>query len=147
MTSWAKLLTEAGVMNSIVQEERDYEPRRDGSHLSEMWARRMAFIPDEREDAAALCTQYILQPLTASAPFWMGHHAAFSYDMTEALRRVTHPTLVLANTTDMIFELGARTMEMRPDFQYMEIEGGGVDPTDFATEAWTAALLDFLRLH
>lgn len=130
-------------LDTIVADERAYAPRADGSHLAELWERRMAWLP-EREDAAQLCTTYILQPLMGAAPFWYGHQAAFSYDMAAALERVTHPTLVLANTTDMIFSLGERTMQMRPDFKYIEVEGGGVDPTDFVTEPWTNAVLGFI---
>lgn len=131
-------------LDTIVASERDYTPQLDGSHLMELWNRRMAWV-GEREDAAQLCTSYILQPLMGSAPFWYGHNAAFSYDMTAALQRVSCPTLVLANTTDMIFALGERTMQLRPDFRYAEIEGGGVDPTDLATDAWAAAVCEFVH--
>ncbi|MFK7828626.1 MAG: alpha/beta fold hydrolase [Congregibacter sp.] len=131
-------------LDTIVADERRYEPRADGSHLVELWDRRMAWLP-ERDDVAALCTTYILQPLMAGAPFWFGHQAAFSYDMAAALERVSHRTLVLANTTDMIYHLGKRTMAMRPDFHYSEVEGGGVDPTDFVTEPWTNAMLGFIN--
>lgn len=130
-------------LDTIVAGERAYTPRADGSHLAELWESRMAYIP-ERDDAAALCTGYILQPLCAPAPYWMGHNAAFTYDMTDAIAQVTHPTLVLANTTDMIFHLAERTMTMRPDFHYTEIEGGGVDPTDLVTDAWTDAVHSFV---
>lgn len=130
-------------IDTIVAREKAYAPVADGSHLTELWESRIAYLP-ERTDAAELCTSYILQPLMSPSPFWLGHQAAFTYDATAALARVTHPTLVLANTTDMIFHLAERTLAMRPDFAYAEIEGGGVDPTDLITEPWTRAVLDFI---
>lgn len=131
-------------IDTIVAKERAYQPVDDGSHLQELWARRITYLPPS-EDRAALCTACVLQPIMALAPFWHGHHAAFSYDMTRALEQVTHPTQVIANTGDMIFHLAERTMGMRPDFHYVEIEGGGVDPTDLEPELWSDAVCDFLN--
>lgn len=130
-------------MSTIVDDEKAYSPQADGAHLMQLWHRRIGYLPPG-DASATLCTGYILQPMLASAPFWYAHHAAFSYDMTAALERVTHPTLVIANTSDMIYHLAERTMAMRPDFQHVELEGGGVDPTDLLSELWTEAVLSFI---
>jgi hypothetical protein len=34
---------------------------------------------------------------------------------------------------------------LRPDFKYVEMQGGTVDMQDQAPEAWTAMIVDFLN--
>jgi pimeloyl-ACP methyl ester carboxylesterase len=115
----------------------------DGSHLSKAFQYRAAFVagsvPLERVQ------QYVLWMVSGSAPLWYGHNAAFSYDHGARLAGISHPTLVLTNTGDILYEHALRTQSLRPDFAFVALEGGGVDVVDQMPEAWTAAVVDYLR--
>jgi len=114
----------------------------DGSHLSSTFRDRAAFVagsvPLERVQ------DYVLWMICGSAPVWYGHDAAFTYDHATRLQALTHPTLVLTNTGDIIYEQALRTRSQRPDFAFVALEGGGVDVVDQLPEAWTAAVVEFL---
>ncbi len=114
----------------------------DGSHLSNACKHRAAFVagsvPLERVQ------QYVLWMVSGSAPLWYGHNAAFSYDHGARLAAIRHPTLVLTNTGDILYEHAVRTRSLRPDFTFVALEGGGVDVVDQLPEARTAAVIDFL---
>ncbi len=114
----------------------------DGSHLSSAFQHRAAFVagsaPLERVQ------QYVLWMASVTAPLWYGHNAAFSYDHAKGLAAITHPTLVLTNTGDILYEQALRARSLRPDFKFVALDGGGVDVVDQLPEAWTAAVVDFL---
>ena len=78
-------------------------------------------------------------------PYWYGHNAAFRYDHTPRLALISHPTLILTNTGDAIFENAKWTHRMRPDFAFTALEGGGIDALDQLTDAWVKAVADFLK--
>jgi pimeloyl-ACP methyl ester carboxylesterase len=115
----------------------------DGSHLSTAFQHRAAFVagsvPLERVQ------QYVLWMASGSAPVWYGHNAAFSYDHVDRMAGITHETLVLTNTGDIIYEHVLRTKSLRPDFAFFALEGGGVDVVDQLPQAWTAAVVEFLN--
>jgi len=115
----------------------------DGSHLSKAFQHRAAFVagsvPLQRVQ------QYVLWMASVSTPLWYGHNAAFSYDHAGAMARIAHPTLVLTNTGDILYEHAVRTRSLRPDFAFVALEGGGVDVVDQLPQDWTAAVVDFLK--
>ncbi len=114
----------------------------DGSHLSSAFKHRAAYVagsvPLERVQ------QYVLWMASVTAPLWYGHNAAFSYDHVGRMAGITHPTLVLTNTGDVLYEHALRTRSLRPDFTFVALEGGGVDVVDQLPEAWTSAVVEFL---
>ena len=130
-------------LQDVEVREKGFTVQEDGSHLSTLFAGRAAYVggsvPLERVN------QYILWTLSGRAPFWWGHHAAFTYDHEPRLLRITHPTLILTNTGDAIFEQAKRCKSLRPDFELRVIEGGGIDIQDQRPEAWTSAVVAFLE--
>ena len=130
-------------IDTSLAEEKAFAAKEDGSHLAELFVKRLPWIKDE-PDGLDLCTRYVVQPLIGAGPFWYGHNAAFHYDGGAALQRVTQPALVLINTGDILYPLAQRTMELCPHFSYAELEGGGVDITDQNPEGWTAEVVGFL---
>jgi pimeloyl-ACP methyl ester carboxylesterase len=116
-----------------------------GEHLTWLFKLRETFaagsVGPER------ITDYIVQAMLGRGRFWYGHHAAYQYHHDDALRQVTQPTLILTNTGDMIYSLALRARELRPDFEFIELEGGGVDIVDQQPEAWSKAVGGFLRKH
>jgi pimeloyl-ACP methyl ester carboxylesterase len=127
----------------IVDREKEYAPKIDGSHLTEIFARRVAVangtVPLED------ITRCVLDNLIGYGPYWYGHNAAFSYDHARSIPRITHPTLILTNTGDVIFDHAVKANEMRPDFAFASIEGGGIDIVDQKPDAWVDAVAAFLE--
>ncbi len=127
----------------MLARERAWLPREDGSHLTELWARRIKFARG-LSPLSALQRNFT-QTLVAGETMWYGHHAAFCYDHAESLRRIAHPCLVLSNTGDVIHDVARRALDIRPDFSYAELPGGTVDIVDQQPVAWTDAVVAFLR--
>ena len=126
-------------------EEREigfvYKP--DGSHLQQSFASRNRMY-GEGADPKTI-TRYTIEKFQGYAPFWTGHHAAFIYDHGAAIEKIKHPTMILTNTGDQIYENAKLAREMRPDFSYAELRGGGVDIVDQMPEQWADAVAAFIE--
>jgi pimeloyl-ACP methyl ester carboxylesterase len=129
--------------NAAIREKASSVIEADGSHLAAAFERRAGIVagsvPLERVQ------HYVLWMVSGSAPLWYGHNAAFSYDHAGRMAEISHPTLVLTNTGDILYRQALRTISLRPDFAFVALEGGGVDVMDQLPQAWTAAVVAFLR--
>jgi pimeloyl-ACP methyl ester carboxylesterase len=92
-----------------------------------------------------LTTRVTVEKFQGFGPFWYGHNAAFQYDHAAKLPLIRHPSLILTNTGDQIYAHAQRTRTIRPDFAYIEFEGGGVDIVDQKPVEWTDAVAKYLR--
>lgn len=115
----------------------------DGSHMLKSFENRVRMWGTNPDPA--IITRSTAEKYQSLGPYWWGHHAAFRYDHTAALKRLTHPTLILTNTGDDIYELAQRARTLRPDFAYVEIQGGTHDIVDQQPETWCDAVVAFLR--
>jgi len=61
-----------------------------------------------------------------------------------AMANLQLPCLVLSNTGDAIHAIALRTLEARPDFAYVEMDGGTFDIIDEQPEAWVEAVTGWL---
>jgi len=120
-----------------------FEYESDGSHLQAAFQNRNRMY-GEGADPKTI-TRYTIERFEGYAPFWTGHHAAFIYDHGAAIERIKHPTLILTNTGDQIYENAKLTQKMRPDFAYTELNGGGIDIVDQMPEQWADAVVAFLK--
>ena len=119
------------------------KPKLDGSHLLGSFETRLRMWgPDP--DPVAL-TRMVAEKYQTLGPYTWGHDAAYRYDHAATLRRLTHPTLILTNTGDDIYELARRAAALRPDFVYREMQGGTHDIVDQQPEAWSDAVVEYLR--
>lgn len=123
--------------------EKGLEHKPDGGHLVAMFNNRMSFATEQTD--WSLASRYIAEQLIGYGPFWYGHHAAFRYDHKATLPRLKHPTLVLTNTGDAIYQNAKDTMEIRPDFAYAELEGGTIDIVDEKPKEWVKEVTDFVQ--
>jgi pimeloyl-ACP methyl ester carboxylesterase len=89
---------------------------------------------------------YVLQAMSAlqHGAFWYGHNAAFAYRHEARLAALTQPTLILSNTGDPLHEASLQAHRLRPDFDFVALEGGGIDIVDQQPRAWADAVADFL---
>jgi pimeloyl-ACP methyl ester carboxylesterase len=120
----------------------EVEEKPDGSHLAELWQRRMPFYPKSRPD---LLRRFVLDALKVWDDVEAGHRAVNKYRMEERVRLIKAPTLVLAGTDDPFSYprmkplsehiLGSRTAE---------IKGGMVPMVDQMPEEFAKVVLDFL---
>lgn len=122
--------------------EIDFEYKTDGSHLSDAFRLRFDMYGPGADPK--LTTRVVVERFQGFGPFWYGHNAAYRYDHAAALQRLRHRAMILANTTDVIYALAQRARRMRPDFEYTEFEGGGVDILDQQPDAWSDAVARFL---
>jgi pimeloyl-ACP methyl ester carboxylesterase len=129
-------------IDTLVARQRAWTIKPDGSHLQEMWERRVRVTPGWTHLAAV--HRNVVDMLLAGDTLWYGHHASLVYDQLANLPRITHPTLVLNNTGDALYPLCRSAHTLRPDFSYAEIEGGTHDIVDEQPDAWVAAVADFL---
>ncbi len=122
--------------------ERGIVARSGGGHMTDIFAgrERMAAgsVPFER------LTSYVVQALSGQGEYWYGHHAAFQYRQADALKRVTARTLILTNSGDQIYEHALRAHALRPDFELVTLQGGGIDIVDQQPEEWSDAVRAFL---
>ncbi|MEM7569181.1 MAG: alpha/beta hydrolase [Pseudomonadota bacterium] len=126
----------------VEAEEKNMAYEGDGSHLTKLFANRNAYagpLTDWR-----LATRYVAEAFTGLGPLWYGHHAAFTHDHGAAIEKLTCRTLILTNTGDALYPNAQIARDMRPDFAYVELEGGGVDIVDEAPEAWVEAVARFI---
>ena len=123
----------------------DQSLKEDGSHWTARWDfARKATGGKARLDATQLS---VMMFFTTGANEWFGHHAVFNYDLASALKKVDVPALVMSNTGDMSHEKVARTLELRPDFSYAELEGGTVYIVYEEPERWSKPLIEFAATH
>ena len=115
----------------------------DGSHLLAPWKRRIAFAIDSTPlDVVQRC---VTETLSVRDHAWYAFKAVIPYPFDARLREIAVPTLLLTNTGDDIHRLTLRAREARPDLPYVELDGGTHDIVDEQPEAWSVAVLDFLR--
>jgi len=122
--------------------EIDFVFKPDGQHLAEAFMSRWRLYGPGADPK--LITRYTVERFQGFGPFWQGHYAAFNYDHEPALRKLKVRTLLLTNTGDQIYRNAQEARKMRPDFEYAELEGGGVDIVDQKPEEWAEAVACFL---
>ncbi len=120
------------------------ELKADGSHLLDRWNRRIAATPNWKDIHAM--QRGVVQTLIAglSGVDWYGHIAAYEHPLFHRITDITVPALILTNTGDDLYKLARRAHHMRPDFDYVELEGGNHDIVDEQAEAWAAAVVKFI---
>ncbi len=127
--------------------EIDFEYLADGSHLAKSFEVRYNMYNDTSDvpPSPKLITRYAVEKFVGYGPFWYGHHAAFTYDHKQTIPKISHPTLILTNTGDQIFDKAQLTKQMRPDFEMVVLQGGGVDIVDQQPQAWAEAVVKYLK--
>lgn len=128
---------------ALLSREKEWNPRWDGSHLTELWGIRYHAQP-EWTDLDAFHFNFI-HGLCAGKEVWYAHDAVMSYKHEEAMDRLRHPCLILANTGDAIYAFSQRAQERYPHFAYAELAGGTIDCIDEQPEAWSEAVAAFLK--
>ncbi|MDA8077170.1 MAG: alpha/beta hydrolase [Actinomycetota bacterium] len=124
----------------------DVTERPDGSHLTELWRRRLAFYPAGRSD---LLRRFVADALRVGSRAEEGHRAVNRYpapERAEELRRTGLPVLVLVGSADpFAYPMLARWREALPDAKVIELATGMVPLPDQLPVPFAAAVAEFLR--
>jgi pimeloyl-ACP methyl ester carboxylesterase len=73
------------------------ESKEDGSHLTELWQKRIPFYPKNRPD---LLTRFVIDALKLGDRLEEGHQAVNAYIMEDKTPLIKAPTLVVAGADD-----------------------------------------------
>jgi pimeloyl-ACP methyl ester carboxylesterase len=130
----------------LTPRQKSWGPKADGSHLQALWERRCAASGPGWTHLGAMHRE-VVQMLRAGDTLWYGHAASFRYDQLGRLAALGAPTLILTNTGDLTYPLAQRAAQCRPDFEYVELQGGTHDIVDEQPEAFAAAVASFLVRH
>lgn len=122
--------------------EKNFTAREHAGHMAELFDIRHRFADGTVE--LDRISDYVVQALVGRGQFWWGHHAAYMYDQGPRLPLVTQPGLFLTNSGDMINSHSHEAHKLRPDFAFVEMDGGGVDIVDQQSEAWSDAVAAFV---
>lgn len=132
-----------GRLARLQKTEIEFDYKADGSHLQKSFLSRHRMYGAGADPQ--LITRFVIEQFQGFAPFWYGHNAAYRYDHAAALEKLKIPALILTNTGDLIYEFAQRARRIRPDFDYVELSGGGVDIIDQQPEAWCDIVAAFLE--
>jgi pimeloyl-ACP methyl ester carboxylesterase len=118
------------------------EPKADGSHLTELWRKRMPYYPPDRPD---LLHRLVLDAFRVMDQVEDGHVAVDAYRMEERLPRIQCPVMLVCGTQDWAaFPDQERLAKYLPRARRVEIAGAGVPLVDQMPERFAEVVLDFL---
>lgn len=116
--------------------------RYDGSHLAELWQRRIPFYPANRPD---LLTRFVLDALKTGDRVEEGHLAVGRYRMEEKAPLIQAPTLVLVGTDDPFSYPHMKPLAQAIKGAHVaELSGGMVPMVDHIPQRFAEIVLGFL---
>ena len=116
--------------------------KEDGSHLAELWQKRMPFYPKNRPD---LLTRFVLDALKVWDRVEEGHLAVNRYKMEEKTPFIKARTFVLAGTDDPFSYPRMKPLSASiKGSKKAEIQGGMVPMADQMPEDFARIVLNFL---
>jgi pimeloyl-ACP methyl ester carboxylesterase len=123
----------------------DVETRRDGAHLTELWARRQPFYPAGNAD---LLRRFMIDALRAGEMAAEGHRVVNRYRMEDRLGQIQCPTLVIAPTDDPHAHPAAPKVAGAIGGSVLrELSGGMVPLPDQMPEVFAGLVRDFVAVH
>ncbi len=148
----ALVLSSTPFTNSAFRRDRaerppidEVEARPDGSHLTDLWQRRMGFYPSERPD---LLLAFVRDALVVIDDVEGGHTAVATYRMEDSIARIVAPTRLIRATDDpFAFPHGEELREQlvnAASIDIVDIEGGMVPLPDQLPDEFSRAVVEFL---
>jgi len=120
----------------------EIEFKEDGSHLTELWQKRMPFYPKNRPD---LLTRFVIDALKVGDRAEEGHQAVSEYRMEDRVPLIKAPTLVIAGTEDPFSYPSMMPLANNiRGSKTVTIKGGMVPMVDQMPEAFAKVVMDFL---
>lgn len=137
----------AALIADIGGRERAFRALPHAAHMNQLAEARERYAGTSV--SADRISDYVVQAMLAMqrGAYWYGHNAGLNYRQEEPIMKITQPTLLLTNTGDLLYESAKTAKRMRPDFEFRELQGGGIDIVDQQPEEWAASVGDFLSRH
>jgi pimeloyl-ACP methyl ester carboxylesterase len=118
-------------------------PEADGSHLLRSWNRRLNATPGWTDVKAM--HRSVVDTLYNGDTAWYGHIAAYEHDTLGKFKHIEGPALILTNTGDDVYEWSRHAHELRPEFEFAELEGGTHDIVDEQPDAWSNIVAEYVQ--
>ena len=119
------------------------QQKEDGTHLTELWQRRMAYYPKHRPD---LFTSLVIDALKVGARMEEGHRAVNRYRMEDKVGLIKAPTLVVGGSEDPYAFPSLKPLADRiKGSRTAVIEGGMVPMPEQIPEEFAAVVISFLE--
>lgn len=115
-------------------------PREDGSHLSELWQARWQVAAPI--DPSIFQKRFLTAVMTGDSAV-SAYHAVYKYDLTDRLKLVSCPTLIVYGDRDVETPNIEEVLPLIPEIPTHVIPGGNIYTVDLFTNAWCAAVGDF----
>ncbi|MEY2907601.1 MAG: hypothetical protein RLZZ602_124 [Pseudomonadota bacterium] len=120
------------------------DPQPDGSHLLTAWQNRLRSTPGWTD--IRLMHRYTVEALHRDGSNWRAFPLVISADLAALLQRLPIKALMFTNSGEDLYESTRRAYALRPNFfEYKELEGGSHDIVDEQPQAWTEAIVSYLR--
>ena len=116
-------------------------PREDGTHLTELWQQRWKVAAPI--DPATFQKRF-LNALIAGDAGLSAYGAVYRYDLTERVRQLPCPALVVYGDRDVETPNIERSLPYVPTLARRVIPGGNIYTVDLRPAEWSRAVLDFI---
>lgn len=115
-------------------------PREDGTHLTELWqARWKVAAPID----PSIFQRRFLTAVMTGASSTSAYHAVYKYDLTERLKMVSCPTLIVYGDRDVETPNIEQALHLIPDIPTKIIPDGNIYTVDVCTDLWCAEVGNF----
>lgn len=120
----------------------EIEFKEDGSHLTELWQKRMPFYPKNRPD---LLTRFVIDALKVGDRIEEGHRAVSEYRMEDRVPLIKASTLVVSGTQDPFSLPRMKSLaDSIKGSKTVTILGGMVPMVDQMPEEFAKVVMNFL---
>ncbi|MBT5239182.1 MAG: alpha/beta fold hydrolase [Rhodospirillaceae bacterium] len=115
-------------------------PREDGTHLTELWQARWKVAAPI--DPKIFQRRFLTAVMTGASSI-SAYHAVYKYDLTERLKLVSCPILIVYGDRDVETPNIQQVLPLIPDIPTQVIPDGNIYTVDVCTKAWCTAVGDF----
>jgi pimeloyl-ACP methyl ester carboxylesterase len=116
--------------------------REDGTHLTELWQKRWTVAAPI--DPAVFQKRF-LNALIAGDTALSAYGAVYKYDLTERLKQVSCPKLIIYGDRDVETPNIVRSLPYLAGIPTRVIPGGNIYTVDLCSSAWSSAVLAFFQ--
>lgn len=131
-----------GWWDQVVPREREgrlHKPEAGAAHIVDWYTRIEYFGPP------ATIHRMTITGLMAGPLWWYGHNAALTYDMSDDLKAVTAPILLLSNQGEMLHANTEAAHKLRPDAELITMRTDGSMAMDSDPQELADTVTAFLQ--
>ncbi len=129
---------------AMLKAVRAYEdPKADGSHLINKWSMlRRTF---DGKSSLEEQHQSLMQFMQAGPNEWYAHEVIYNYDLIPVIKKLDLPVLVITNPGDSLHDAALQMRDLRPDFDFVELDVYGTHAIFDAAEQWADGIAAYIK--